>query len=315
MMPAHNAGRFIGEAIASVRAQTFQAWRLVVADDGSSDDTLRVAHAAADERVTVLALPHAGPASARNRCLIAAPRSRYVAFLDADDVWSPDKLQAQVAYLDARPDVHAVGSFIRYISSTGQRLGEMGRVLAEQDQARIASAELFPFPLSTTLVRREALEACGGFDERLDGHGAEDLDLYARLVVLGRFACLPAPLASYRIHGHSWMARHAYKANMAARFVRARLAARRAGHDLSWDEFAAGYRLTWQQRRLDLASRAYRVAGVAVSERRHVHAVAYGLVALLASPTYTVPRVYRQRWGESASAARPGEWEQPPVAP
>lgn len=99
--PAHDAGRFLRETLASVRAQTFTDWEMVVAENGSTDDTreLLAAAARADARVRVLTIGRPlGPAAARNAA-IAEARGRYLAFLDADDLWLPEKLEAQLEFM------------------------------------------------------------------------------------------------------------------------------------------------------------------------------------------------------------------------
>src|SRR5215212_10925703 len=96
IIPAYNAGRTITAAVGSVLAQTFRDYEIVVADDGSTDDTGQCV-ARFGERVTYLRQDNAGPASARNLALRHAT-GKYVAFLDADDVWLPRKLERQIAY-------------------------------------------------------------------------------------------------------------------------------------------------------------------------------------------------------------------------
>jgi len=101
--PAHNAGRFLAETITSVQAQTYGDWEMLVAENGSSDDTADVLARAArsDPRIRPLSLGRAaGPAAARNAALAEA-RGRYLAFLDSDDVWLPEKLSAQLAFARA----------------------------------------------------------------------------------------------------------------------------------------------------------------------------------------------------------------------
>lgn len=98
--PAHNAGRFLGATIASVQAQTFPDWEMVIAENGSTDDTALVAERAADSdpRIRLLRLPApVGPGGARNAALDAAV-GRFVAFLDSDDLWLPAKLERQLAF-------------------------------------------------------------------------------------------------------------------------------------------------------------------------------------------------------------------------
>lgn len=96
VMPAFNAEQFIGEALESVFAQTVAPSQIVVADDGSTDATAAIA--SADPRVTVLRRPHAGISAMRNAA-IAECRCEHLAFLDADDVWLPRKLELQLAAL------------------------------------------------------------------------------------------------------------------------------------------------------------------------------------------------------------------------
>src|SRR5436190_1570422 len=98
IVPAFNAGRTISAALASVFAQTYRDFEVIVVDDGSTDDTAaRIAEWG--DRVLYVRQPNGGPARARNTG-IGRSRGRLVAFLDADDVWLPEKLERQVAYFD-----------------------------------------------------------------------------------------------------------------------------------------------------------------------------------------------------------------------
>jgi teichuronic acid biosynthesis glycosyltransferase TuaG len=101
VMPAYNGERFIAEAIASVHAQAYRHWNLIVVDDCSRDGTARVARewAERDPRVSVLNSPANGGTSAARNLGLSRCAGRYVAFLDADDVWTPDKLEKQLAFM------------------------------------------------------------------------------------------------------------------------------------------------------------------------------------------------------------------------
>jgi teichuronic acid biosynthesis glycosyltransferase TuaG len=104
VMPCHNAEPFLSAAIESVRAQSWPHWELLIVDDCSDDASHETArrHADADPRIRVFRLPeNKGPAVARNRAIEAA-RGRWIAFLDADDLWTPDKLERQLAFMRAR---------------------------------------------------------------------------------------------------------------------------------------------------------------------------------------------------------------------
>lgn len=99
--PVFNAAGIVGQAIGSVKAQTFIDWEMIIVDDCSTDDTTAVIgqFAASDERIRLLRQPaNAGPASARNAALAVA-RGRFVAFLDSDDLWLPRKLELQLAFM------------------------------------------------------------------------------------------------------------------------------------------------------------------------------------------------------------------------
>ena len=302
LVPAYNAEAFVAHAVRSVLAQTLGAFHVVVVDDGSTDGTAAAARTFADPRVTVLTTPNGGPSRARNVGARVAPAAEHLAFLDADDLWDSGKLAAQVARLDAEPDLVAVGCYMRYVSATGTVLGRAGQPVGDGDRARIAHGELFPFPMSSLVVRRAAFDAVGGFDEELGRVGSEDLDLLARLARVGRVACVPEVLGAYRVHAGSAMARHRRRINQAARFVRARLAAADAGRALTWDEFAAGYRPGWRDRWTDLVEVLYRSGALAYGERRFARACAFGALALTIGPRYTARRLGTQ-WARGAGGA------------
>src|SRR5947208_14683463 len=97
LTPAYNSAAYIGETIASVLAQTFPHFEMIVADDGSTDGTADIVRRAAerDPRIVMVTSPHGGPAAARNAA-IAVARGRFLALLDSDDVWAPEYLSEQL---------------------------------------------------------------------------------------------------------------------------------------------------------------------------------------------------------------------------
>ena len=99
IMPAYNCGRFIGEAIESVLAQTYTVWELLIVDDCSTDNTAEIITSYKDERIHYMHNErNSGAALSRNKALRAA-QGRYIAFLDADDAWTPEKLEHQIAFM------------------------------------------------------------------------------------------------------------------------------------------------------------------------------------------------------------------------
>jgi teichuronic acid biosynthesis glycosyltransferase TuaG len=136
--PAFNAGRYIADTIASVQAQTHGEWEMIVVDDCSRDDTRAIVRAVADRdaRVRLVEQPrNGGPARARQAALDVA-RHPHVAFLDADDLWLPEKLERQLAFMRERRAAFTYTEY-RRISADGARLGRLVRVPGRMTYARL----------------------------------------------------------------------------------------------------------------------------------------------------------------------------------
>lgn len=125
VMPAYNARLFVGDAICSVRTQSYPNWELLVVDDGSLDETAeRVADLARhDSRIRLIRQRNSGPAMARQRALDEA-KGRYIAFLDADDIWLPDKLRRQLVFMEERCAAISFTQF-RRMSADGKHFGHL----------------------------------------------------------------------------------------------------------------------------------------------------------------------------------------------
>ncbi|MBS0305635.1 MAG: glycosyltransferase family 2 protein [Proteobacteria bacterium] len=192
VVPAYNAAAFVGRAVDSVLAQSGVDYELLVVDDGSSDGTVAVL-AAYGDRLRVLVQANAGPAAARNRGLHEA-RGRYVAFLDADDWWLPEKLARQVALLDGRPEIGFCSTATRVVTEGGAPAGEWPCVPGERPllETLFVRSAAVSGSTSGVLARRELLLGAGGFDEAL--RGFEDPDLWMRLAARAGYACIDEPL-------------------------------------------------------------------------------------------------------------------------
>lgn len=202
VIPMYNASRFIPETIRSVLAQTYRALEVICVDDGSTDDTVRVAREfLGDPRLQVIAQENAGVSQARNHGLSVA-RGQFVAFLDADDVWLEDNVEAKVALLNAHPEYAAAHGVIEVIDERSRRTGLVfqGRSgwildsLLEWDGVNI------PGP-SSVLFRRGALEMVGGFDTELST--AADQDMNFRVAARFAIGQVPRVLTLYRVHGEN----------------------------------------------------------------------------------------------------------------
>lgn len=205
IVPTRNRLHFLRSALASVEAQTFRDLDLLVLDDGSIDGTREF-----------LAYYRSGfgfrwlPFSGRERSFLRNTGVRessgeLIAFLDDDDEWLPEKLEEQVAFLDAHPTVGVLGTRTSVIDSLGCQVlaltNQHRRLYDAQDRRGRTYAALASRCLmftSSCLVRRHVLEAVSGYDEMLSA--CEDLDLYLRLAPTTVIDCLAAPLTRYRSH-------------------------------------------------------------------------------------------------------------------
>ena len=202
LLAVRDGERHLAEALDTLLAQTFRDLELVAVDDASTDGTAALldAYARRDGRVRVLRLAeHAGLPAALNRGL-AACRAPLVARADADDVYRPDRLARQVAFLRRHPDVGVVGSAYDRVSPDGRYLGTRAY---PTDHATIRARQLFSgsFLHPSVVFRADVVRAVGGYDEAY--WTAQDTDLWVRLRDRTRFANLPVPLVRYRTHSAS----------------------------------------------------------------------------------------------------------------
>ena len=176
VIPCYNYGRFLAEAIASVLGQSYQDFEIVVIDDGSTDDTERVARRF--PRVQYHRQGNEGLSAARNAGTRVS-RGRYILYHDADDLLTPDALETGVYWLEQRPDCAFVSGDFQYISTSGAAV-EIGKSKpASRDHyLALLSGNYIGMP-GTVIYRRDAVIAEGGFNVLLN-HSA-DYDLYLRL--------------------------------------------------------------------------------------------------------------------------------------
>jgi glycosyltransferase involved in cell wall biosynthesis len=197
IIPAYNAARFIGPTVESALRQTSTDHEIIVVDDGSTDGT----HAALEpylDQITYLAQDNAGRSAARNAGARLA-RGTYLAFLDSDDLFLPDKLTLQVPLLEADPRLGLVASGHELIDQQGDLIRQERPWLHQlsPDLQSIAKAGLAV--IHAVLLRRTWFERVGGFDASLSA--AEDMDLWLRLAVAGcHMTWAPAIVCQYRIH-------------------------------------------------------------------------------------------------------------------
>jgi glycosyltransferase involved in cell wall biosynthesis len=202
IIPTYNRARTISQAIESVLAQTYSDWELLIIDDGSTDETeTAVRPHLADQRVRYVKQENAGPIAARNNGAQLAAGD-WLAFLDSDDAWLPEKLAKQWAQAQqAGQPVLVYGNYYR-INETGARLGEFfGQKTVPH--AGWVSADLLKdnfVTTSTVLLPKSVFIQAGGFDAKLGLVIGEDYELWLRLSTKLEFRYVSDPIALYRTH-------------------------------------------------------------------------------------------------------------------
>ncbi|AFZ20658.1 glycosyltransferase [Allocoleopsis franciscana] len=195
IIPAYNAEKTIQETIDSVLNQTFQDFEIIVINDGSQDKTLEIVNSIKDPRLQVFSYPNAKQAASRNRG-ISHSTGEFLAFLDADDLWKPDKLEAQLKALQDNPEAVVAYSWSQCIDENGYFLREASQSTTSGDvYAKLLLCDFLDNG-SNPLVRRQALEEVGTFDESLPP--AEDWELWIRLAARYHFVAVPYPHILYR---------------------------------------------------------------------------------------------------------------------
>jgi glycosyltransferase involved in cell wall biosynthesis len=203
VMPTHERPEFLASTLASIEAQTFTDYELVIADDGSGEATRALLRQRAPRAHLVL-LEHLGnPGAVRNTALRVA-RGRYVAFIDSDDLWKPEKLARQVAEMVRAPGCRWCYTAFERVDARGQRLTAeaarpfvpcRGNILRSLVDGRAS------LRTPSVLVERSLLDEVGGFDESLGS--CEDYDLWMRLAARSPVALVNQPLVSVRLNDAS----------------------------------------------------------------------------------------------------------------
>ena len=204
IIPTYNAERFVKEAINSVLNQTYQNFEIIVIDDSSTDNTKNILEELhkKENRILYYSIPHSGRPSIPRNYGIKKSTGDLIAFLDADDFWTKQKLQIQVDVFEDHPDLIFIYSMsITYgqvnLFSPNYELLPLPFRAAKNwtDLIQIGNT----IPLSSILIRSNILKETGGFDEDPELQ-VEDYDLWIRLSDKGEFKFIPRILVYYRVH-------------------------------------------------------------------------------------------------------------------
>lgn len=193
-LPVFNSEKTLATAIRSILNQTCRDWELLIADDGSTDGSLRIAQDFHDARIRVIPGGQRRGIAARLNQLIDASRGKYFARMDGDDLAFPSRIERQLAYLEAHPEIDLLGAAAIVFRNDGS---VAGRMPVKQSHADICARPWsgFYLPHPTWMGRRAWFER-HRYDE--SASGAEDQQLLFRTRQSSRFACLPEILLGYR---------------------------------------------------------------------------------------------------------------------
>ena len=206
IVPVYNGERYIQTALESILRQTYKDFEVVVVDDGSTDDSSLILKQMREPLVYVFQ-QNSGVAAARNRGFQYSS-GKYIAFLDQDDVWYPNKLEVQVAILDADPTIGIIYGNLDLIDALGNIIEHYPIENPEEVHRETEFLDVFsefprphPFP-SSVVMRREIFDRSGMFDPEFRRNCHEDTELWFRLTKnrLGRFYFYPELVGQRRYH-------------------------------------------------------------------------------------------------------------------
>ena len=204
IIPAYNASRFIYETIQSVLNQTLLPHKIIVVDDGSTDETVEIVKSFESNLIELISVKNGGVSRARNIGINASLEADYIAFLDSDDIWAPTKLEAQLRQLGRNPAAGVCYSGVQLIDEMGSEIentqgepyvrGQVFKDIIYYDHPIYGSA-------SSVIVSKNVLLQTNLFDETMQF--SEDIDLWARLALLTEFDYASSPHVKIRIHSSS----------------------------------------------------------------------------------------------------------------
>ncbi|AFY50939.1 putative glycosyltransferase [Nostoc sp. PCC 7524] len=196
IIPVFNGEKTIRKTLDSILSQTLKDLEIIVINDGSSDSTEEIVKNISDERLQIFSYPNAGLPASRNRGVSHA-NSEFISFIDADDIWTQNKLESQLKSILASESAAVSYSWTDYIDENGKIVKSGRRVTNVGDVYSKLLISNFLENGSNPLIRRSALATVGGFDESLTA--AEDWDMWLRLAAHYDFVIVPEVQILYRI--------------------------------------------------------------------------------------------------------------------
>ena len=299
---AYNVEKYLGRAIESILNQTFTEFEYIILNDGSTDNTLKIAqqYEAQDERIKVINLEeNAGLPNGLNQC-IAAAQYEWIALMDSDDISLPTRLETQLAYAENDPEVIVWGTYISHINANDDILStnEVGPINREQLAERFERGDPVYVMHGTALMRKSVVQAIGGYDTRF--FAAEDIELFARMSKHGPILAIPEVLYLYRIHGNSTSMTKFFAQKQFTEYVKLMYHTDKTGEPMpTLEEFLESdkrqpFFTRMRSNMKSLRGLYYRRAGLAYGEKRWLSTAGYMALSTLMDPFYALPRAWKQ---------------------
>jgi glycosyltransferase involved in cell wall biosynthesis len=200
LMPAYNAGKYIAEAITSVLKQSFRDFELLIVNDGSTDNTVKIIESFHDERIVLIHQQNKGIASALNSGL-ARSRAAYIARFDADDICNPDRLRIQYDFITAYPEYHIIGSAADYMDVDGSYIFTQHPAAHLDEEIQTLKYTVCPFIHSSVFYRKEVIVSNGGYNEH--AYTFEDHFLWVNILKNAKACNLSQALIKVRLNPES----------------------------------------------------------------------------------------------------------------
>lgn len=202
IIPTYNRPKFLELTLANVYQQTFTDFEVIVVDDGTPGNVNEVLCSGYDRLIYKKIANTGGPIVPRNTGLKLAT-GKYIAFIDDDDLWMPDKLQKQVEILEKENDFGLVHGCCKVIDDLGIETGEIvGRLINKQRKHGYVFDDMvgnFTVMMPTSFFRKELIERVGFFNESMKAAG-EDMEFFSRMAFYSKFYYIDEPIAYYRVH-------------------------------------------------------------------------------------------------------------------
>lgn len=200
VIPVFNGEKTIEETIQSITNQTFDDFEIIVINDGSTDSTLDIISSLNEPRLNIFSYTNAGLSAARNRG-IAKAKGEYISFIDADDMWTDNKLEEQLKALQKNSQASVAYSWTNWIDENGNFLRPGGHINANGDVFLQLLKRDFIESGSNVIVKTKALATVGNFDDSINA--VADWDMWLRLAESYQFVCVPIPQILYRVSVNS----------------------------------------------------------------------------------------------------------------